>query len=63
MPGRVAIVTGGSRGIGAEIVRMLLQCDMEVIIGIYGRIKFPNVVHIFSNCFKILRSLPKTRSR
>lgn len=33
MPGRVAIVTGGSRGIGAEIVRMLLQCDLEVIIG------------------------------
>lgn len=37
MPGRVAIVTGGSRGIGAEVVRMLLQCDMEVIIGNYPR--------------------------
>ncbi|XP_014216438.1 retinol dehydrogenase 12 [Copidosoma floridanum] len=32
IPGRIAIVTGGSRGIGAEIVRMLLQCDLEVII-------------------------------
>ncbi|XP_011868072.1 PREDICTED: dehydrogenase/reductase SDR family member on chromosome X-like [Vollenhovia emeryi] len=31
-PGKVAIVTGGSRGIGAEVVKKLLQCDMEVII-------------------------------
>lgn len=32
-PDKVAIVTGGSKGIGAEIVKKLLQCDMEVIIG------------------------------
>ncbi|XP_058808202.1 dehydrogenase/reductase SDR family member on chromosome X isoform X2 [Phymastichus coffea] len=32
MPNRVAIVTGGSRGIGLEIVKMLLKCDMHVII-------------------------------
>ncbi|XP_011158922.2 dehydrogenase/reductase SDR family member on chromosome X [Solenopsis invicta] len=31
-PNKVAIVTGGSRGIGAEVVKKLLQCDMEVII-------------------------------
>lgn len=31
-PGRVAIVTGGSRGIGVEVVKMLLELDMEVII-------------------------------
>ncbi|XP_003701517.3 retinol dehydrogenase 12-like isoform X1 [Megachile rotundata] len=31
-PGRIAIVTGGSRGIGVEIVKMLLELDMEVII-------------------------------
>lgn len=30
--GKVAIVTGGSRGIGCFIVKMLLQCDMEVIV-------------------------------
>lgn len=36
--GRVAIVTGGSRGIGSEIVKMLLECDMEVIIGWYNKI-------------------------
>ncbi|KAK0076579.1 hypothetical protein PV325_005167 [Microctonus aethiopoides] len=31
--GCVAVVTGGSRGIGASVVKMLLQCDMNVIIG------------------------------
>ncbi|XP_053999739.1 retinol dehydrogenase 12-like [Hylaeus anthracinus] len=30
--GRVAIVTGGSRGIGVDVVKMLLELDMEVII-------------------------------
>ncbi|XP_076619638.1 polyprenol dehydrogenase [Colletes latitarsis] len=30
--GRIAIVTGGSRGIGVDVVKMLLQLDMEVII-------------------------------
>ncbi|XP_029170063.1 dehydrogenase/reductase SDR family member on chromosome X-like [Nylanderia fulva] len=29
---KIAIVTGGSKGIGAEVVKKLLQCDMEVII-------------------------------
>ncbi|XP_043500223.1 dehydrogenase/reductase SDR family member on chromosome X-like isoform X2 [Polistes fuscatus] len=32
MPGKIAIVTGGSRGIGSEVVKMLLQCEIEVII-------------------------------
>lgn len=31
-PHKVAIVTGGSRGIGASVTKMLLQCNMEVII-------------------------------
>lgn len=30
--GRIAVVTGGSRGIGVEVVKMLLELDMEVII-------------------------------
>ncbi|XP_050450587.1 dehydrogenase/reductase SDR family member on chromosome X-like [Cataglyphis hispanica] len=32
VPNKIAIVTGGSKGIGAEVVKKLLQCDMEVII-------------------------------
>lgn len=31
--GQVAVVTGGARGIGLHVVRMLLQCNMHVIIG------------------------------
>lgn len=30
--GDVAIVTGGSRGIGLEVVKKLLECDMHVVI-------------------------------
>lgn len=33
MTGKVAIVTGGSRGIGTVVVKMLLQCGADVIIG------------------------------
>ncbi|KAL2726654.1 dehydrogenase/reductase SDR family member on chromosome X-like [Vespula squamosa] len=33
MPEKIAIVTGGSRGIGAVVTKMLLQCHMEVVIG------------------------------
>ncbi|XP_065226593.1 retinol dehydrogenase 12-like isoform X2 [Planococcus citri] len=29
----VAVVTGGARGIGKEIVRKLMQCNMHVVIG------------------------------
>ncbi|XP_070150160.1 polyprenol dehydrogenase isoform X2 [Polyergus mexicanus] len=32
VPNKIAIVTGGSKGIGAEVVKKLLQCNMEVII-------------------------------
>lgn len=31
--GRVAVVTGGARGIGLEVVKKLVQCEMHVIIG------------------------------
>lgn len=31
--GEVAVITGGARGIGAEVVKQLLQCNMHVIIG------------------------------
>lgn len=32
-PNHVAIVTGGGRGIGLQVVKMLMECDMHVIIG------------------------------
>lgn len=31
--GRVAVVTGGGRGIGLETVRQFLQLEMTVVIG------------------------------
>jgi hypothetical protein len=31
--GEVAVVTGGARGIGVEVVKKLLQCGMHVVIG------------------------------
>ncbi|XP_037954910.1 dehydrogenase/reductase SDR family member on chromosome X-like [Teleopsis dalmanni] len=33
-PGRVAIITGGNRGIGLRIVEKLLACDITVIMGV-----------------------------
>lgn len=35
--GEVAIITGGSRGLGIDVVKMLMQCDMHVIIGKYKK--------------------------
>ena len=31
--GDIAVITGGARGIGFEVVKMLLKCNMHVIIG------------------------------
>ncbi|XP_043266434.1 retinol dehydrogenase 12 isoform X2 [Venturia canescens] len=30
--GCVAVITGGSRGIGVEVVRMLMKCDMDIVL-------------------------------
>ncbi|XP_053684486.1 dehydrogenase/reductase SDR family member on chromosome X [Sabethes cyaneus] len=33
-PGKIALVTGGNRGIGLRIVQKLVECDIEVILGV-----------------------------
>jgi hypothetical protein len=31
--GRVVVITGGTKGIGLEVIRSLLKCEMHVVIG------------------------------
>ncbi|XP_055629128.1 dehydrogenase/reductase SDR family member on chromosome X [Toxorhynchites rutilus septentrionalis] len=33
-PGKIALLTGGNRGIGLRIVKKLVECDIEVILGV-----------------------------
>lgn len=32
-PGRIAVITGGNRGIGLSVVTSLLRCEYTVIMG------------------------------
>jgi len=32
-PSSIAVITGGNRGIGLEVLKKLLQCEMTVILG------------------------------
>lgn len=31
--GKVAVITGGARGIGLEVVKKLVQCGVHIVIG------------------------------
>lgn len=53
--GQVAVVTGGARGIGLHVVRMLLQCNMHVIIGDSDCFDF---IHFY--CLSVLFVKPST---
>lgn len=49
-PGKIALLTGGNRGIGLRIVKKLVECDIEVILGKLvlerGRFYPPNFVGV-----------------
>lgn len=34
MPNKIAVITGGNRGIGLHVVEKLLKCDMKVVMGV-----------------------------
>lgn len=43
--GKVAVITGGARGIGLEVVKKLVQCEMQIIIGkLYYDIKWFSLI-------------------
>jgi len=44
--GKVAVITGGARGIGLEVVKKLVQCNMRIIIG--------NLILYNTLCVKII---------
>uniref|UniRef100_A0A2M4DM74 Putative dehydrogenase with different specificities related to short-chain alcohol dehydrogenase n=1 Tax=Anopheles darlingi TaxID=43151 RepID=A0A2M4DM74_ANODA len=33
-PGKIALITGGNRGIGLRIVKKLVECEIEIILGV-----------------------------
>lgn len=50
-PGRVAVITGGNRGIGADVVEKLLQCEINVIMGEFQNLKLLFVQYVFEEVF------------
>jgi short-subunit dehydrogenase involved in D-alanine esterification of teichoic acids len=33
LPNKVVVITGGNRGIGIEVVKKLLRCEMTIVMG------------------------------
>lgn len=43
-PDKVAVMTGGSRGIGFEVLKKLLQCDMTVVLAVRNPFELKNLI-------------------
>lgn len=50
LPGKVAVVTGGARGLGVEIVKALMQGDVHVIIGCRNAAAGEKTIEMIRSC-------------
>uniref|UniRef100_A0A182S6L4 Short-chain dehydrogenase n=1 Tax=Anopheles maculatus TaxID=74869 RepID=A0A182S6L4_9DIPT len=46
-PGKIALITGGNRGIGLRIVKKLVECEIEVILGVRNPIDSRKAVEAY----------------
>ncbi|XP_018565159.1 retinol dehydrogenase 11-like [Anoplophora glabripennis] len=46
-PEKIAVISGGTRGIGLEVIKMLLKCDMTVILGCRNTAQGEALVNVF----------------
>ncbi|EJY58154.1 AAEL017472-PA, partial [Aedes aegypti] len=52
-PGKIALITGGNRGIGLRIVKKLVECDIEVILGVRNPAEAKKVVEKYLEHSKV----------
>uniref|UniRef100_A0A182N3G4 Dehydrogenase with different specificities related to short-chain alcohol dehydrogenase n=1 Tax=Anopheles dirus TaxID=7168 RepID=A0A182N3G4_9DIPT len=52
-PGKIALITGGNRGIGLRIVKKLVECDIEIILGVRNPIDSRKAVEAYLERAKI----------
>ncbi|XP_049291009.1 dehydrogenase/reductase SDR family member on chromosome X [Anopheles funestus] len=52
-PGKIALITGGNRGIGLRIVKKLVECEIEVILGVRNPIDSRKAVEAYLEHAKI----------